>query len=166
MTKEEITEYRQQRIIPQEDTDYQKTQRIINTIIPYDITFTQTDLFDPSDMRFEYTTAKGDTKKYNVEIKTRNLDMTKYDDLPLKCSKYCDLVDDTKDDEKLLYVVLVNDDQYFIYDLDHIDWNQVTCRNWWIYDKEYNPDGHRKKVKTPTFFFPLSLACTNGMIPQ
>ena len=166
MTKEEITEYRQQRIIPQEDTDYMKTQRIINSIIPYDITFTQTGLFDASDMRFEYTSKKGDTKKYNVEIKTRNLDKTKYDDLPLKCSKYCDLVDDTKPDEKLLYIVLVNDDQYFIYDLDRIDWNLVTCRNWWIFDKEYNPNGHRKKVKTPTFFFPLSLACTNGIIPQ
>lgn len=167
MTAQEVYEYRQQKIEPQEDSDYIKTQRIITSILDrYTVTFTQTGLFDPSDMRFQYTTHSGKTRKFNVEIKTRNLDTTKYDDLPLKCSKYCDLIDDTKDDEKLLYVALVNDSEYYIYDLDRIDWNNVQCRNWWIYDKEFNPDGHKKKVKTPTFFFPMSQACCNGLIPK
>ena len=167
MTKQEIYEYRQQRIMPQEDTDYNKTQRIFTSILDgYDCTFTQTGLFDPSDMRFNYTTTNGATRKFNVEIKTKNQDMTKFDDLPLKVSKYCDFKDDTQPDEKMLFVVLVNDDQYFIYDLDNLNWNTVTCRNWWINDYEYNPDGEKKKVKTPTFFVPIDQACTHGIIPS
>ncbi len=167
MTKQEAHTIKQERINKQEDIDYINTQRIFQTILNgYDATFTQTGLFDASDMRFNYTTTKGDTRKFNVEIKTRNQDMDKYDTLQLKCSKYCDLVDDTLPDEKLLYVVLVNDTDYFIYDLDNIDWKAVQCRNWVINDYEYSPDGHRKKIKVPTFFFPTSLACTHGIIPK
>ncbi len=160
-------EYRQQRIVPQEDKDFDKTQSVFQQILNgYDVNFTQTGLFDPTDMRFEYTATNGAIRKFNVEIKARNQDMGKYDDLPLKVSKYCDMRGDTQPDEKLLYVVLLNDTDYFIYDLEKIDWNMVQCRNWVINDYEYNPDGHRKKIKVPTFFFPISMACTHGIIPQ
>lgn len=157
---------KQKKIIPQEDIDFENAKNVFNSILhDYDVTYTQTGLFDATDMRFVYEVDDTTSRKFNVEIKTRN-DNGKRTEIPLKVVKYCDMKEDTKDDEKLLYISLVNDYEYYIFDLSRMDWNQVDVRNWWIYDYQYADEDNRKKVKTPTYFFPIGLACSHGIIPK
>ena len=167
MTKQEAHEIKQKRINKQEDIDFDNTKKVFTEILNGDdVTFTQTALLAATDMRFEATSSSGHTRKFNVEIKTSNQDMDKYDNHLLKVSKFCDMREDTKPDEKLLYVVLSHDTEYFIYDLDKIDWNQVWCNNLYVNDYEFNPSEHQKKVKTPYFHLPYTQACTSGIIPK
>ena len=157
---------KQKKIIPQEDTDFENAKNVFNSILNgFEVTYTQTGLFDPTDMRFSYEANATTTRKFNVEIKTRNDNGTRTE-LPLKVVKYCDMLEDTLPDEKLLYIQLVNDYEYYIFDLSSIDWNAVSVRNWWIYDYQYADEDNRKKVKTPTYFFPTELACAHGIIPK
>ncbi len=157
---------KQQKIIPQEDKDFENAKKIFNQILhKYTVSYTQTGLFDATDMRFSYDENSTSTRKFNVEIKTRN-DNGYRTEIPLKVVKYCDMKEDTKDDEKLLYISLVNDYEYYVFDLSRMDWNQVDVRNWWIYDYQYADEDNRKKVKTPTYFFPTELACGHGKIPK
>lgn len=157
---------KQKKIIPQEDTDFENAKNVFNSILNgFDVTYTQTGLFDPTDMRFSYEANATTTRKFNVEIKTRNDNGTRIE-LPLKVVKYCDMLEDTLPDEKLLYIQLVNDYEYYIFDLSSMDWNKVPVRNWWIYDYQYADEDNRKKVKTPTYFFPIGLACAHGIIPK
>ena len=100
---------------------------------------------------------------FNCEIKTRNCNIEDCEGLPLTVNKYCNLKDDTKQWERLIYISLVNDDEYFIYDLDKVNWNKVICRHWYINDIEYTKENQIKK-KIPTFFFPISESCYNGFI--
>ena len=157
---------KQKKIIPQEDTDFENAKNVFNSILNgFEVTYTQTGLFDPTDMRFSYEANATTTRKFNVEIKTRNDNGTRTE-LPLKVVKYCDMLEDTLPDEKLLYIQLVNDYEYYIFDLSSMDWNAVPVRNWWIYDYQYADEDNRKKVKTPTYFFPTELACAHGIIPK
>lgn len=157
---------KQQKIIPQENGDFETAKAVFNSILNgFDVTYTQTGLFDPTDMRFSYEANATTTRKFNVEIKTRNDNGTRTE-LPLKVVKYCDMLEDTQPDEKLLYIQLVNDYEYYIFDLSSMDWNKVPVRNWWIYDYQYADEDNRKKVKTPTYFFPIGLACAHGIIPK
>ena len=157
---------KQKKIIPQEDIDFENAKNVFNSILDgFEVTYTQTGLFDPTDMRFSYEANATTTRKFNVEIKTRNDNGTRTE-LPLKVVKYCDMLEDTQPDEKLLYIQLVNDYEYYIFDLSSMDWNAVPVRNWWIYDYQYADGDNRKKVKTPTYFFPVELACSHGIIPK
>lgn len=151
-----------ERIRKQELQDYEDTKTILTDIFSdYTTTFTQMPEFSHSDMRMEVVGHQ--PHLYNVEIKTRNQDMTKYQTLPLKEAKLQRLVADTKEDEKLIYVVLVNGTEYFIFDLDNIDFNTVEKRNWRIKKQEYNIGGS-KYINVPTYFIPIHLAVNNGLI--
>lgn len=168
MTHTTATDIKNKKVNQQEDTDYQQAKKVFKSILSgYDPKFTQTAQLDPSDMRFNYTNKQGKNRYYNVEIKARNQDMEKYDTLPLKCSKYCDLIDDTMSIEKPLYIVLLNDSEYFIFDLTQLNWNNIKIKNWKINAVEYDPrNDKREKVKQPTFFIPIEQACCHGLIPE
>ncbi len=89
--------------------------------------------------------------------------MNRYNTLPLKVSKYQRLVADTKDGERLLYVVLLNDYQYFIFDLDRVDFTTIEKRKWKIQLQEFN-EGGSDYIEVPTYFIPAKLAVNNGLI--
>ena len=168
MKQPTATDIKNKKVISQEDKDYIRAKAVFNQILKgYNPKFSQTAQLDPSDMRVTYINRQGENRYLNVEIKERNQDMAKYDTLPLKASKYCDLIDDTMTIEKPLYIVLLNDTEYYIFDLTVINWNEVKLKNWKINAVEYDPrNDQRDKVKQPTFFIPVNQACCHGLIPK
>lgn len=146
-----------------EEKDYQTAKRIFSKLFKnYNIQFQQMPIGSVSDMRFSFIMKNGDVAKYNVEIKSRNQCLEDYDTLPLTVQKYANLKDNTEEWEKLIYISLVNDEEYYIFDLKNIDWNKVDCRNWLINDIEYSEQPTKKKI--PTFFIPIAQSCYNGFI--
>lgn len=150
-----------ERIRIQENKDFENTKDIINELFKrWETSFTQMPEFSASDMRFKVQ--KDDISyKYNVEIKTRTQDMEKYPQLALKVKKYCRLKEDTLDDEKLLYFVLVNHNEYFVFDLKKLDLNKCDIRNWKIKAQEYNVSGSHY-VEEPTIFIPITQVKMHG----
>ena len=153
-----------ERIRKQEEHDFNTTKMILERIYNnYTPTFTPTPEFSPSDMRYTVEGKSGNTYFYNVEIKSRNQDMEKWHTLPLKEAKYQRLIQDTKEGEKLLYVALVNDYEYYIFSLSNIDFSKIEKRNWKIKVQEYNVGGS-DYIEVPTYFIPTELAVNNGLI--
>ena len=147
-----------------EEKDYQTAKKIFNKIFSkYTVQFEKMKTGAVSDMRFQFMKKDGDVVKFNVEIKSRNQSLDDYDTLPLTVQKYCNLKDDTQDWERLIYISLVNDEEYFIFDLDKLDWNKVDCHNWFINDIEFS-SGTPNKKKIPTYFIPIAQSCYNGLI--
>jgi len=160
-------EQRNKEIDGQENTDFSKAKKVFQSILKgYTSNYHQTARLDPSDMRFNYTTKQGENRYFNVEIKERNQDMNKYHTLPLKVSKYCDLMDDTKPIEKPLYIVLLNDSEYYIFDLTRLDFSDIQLKNWNINKVEFDKEHNKQKEKQPTLFIPIGQACCHGLIPN
>lgn len=152
------------KIIEKEKRDYETAKKIFTKIFSkYQLQFERMESASVSDMRFKVHHPSGEITFFNCEIKTRNCNIEDCEGLPLTVNKYCNLKDDTKQWERLIYISLVNDDEYFIYDLDKVNWNKVICRHWYINDIEYTKENQIKK-KIPTFFFPISESCYNGFI--
>lgn len=150
-----------QRIMEQENKDYIQTRQIMTILFGnWTTTFQQMDEFSPSDMRFTATRGERE-RKYNVEIKSRNQDMTKYDTLPLTQRKLQRLRKDTAFDERLIFVVLVNESEYFIYDLYMLDFNEIELRDWHVKKQEYNINGSDYE-DVPTYFIPTDKAVKHG----
>ena len=55
-------------------------------------------------------------------------------------------------------------EQYFIFNLDKLDLNKCTIKNWLINKIEFC-EGQQKE-KQPTIFIPLEQAIYNGIIPK
>lgn len=163
----------------QEHIDYIKAVKVFDKILgakKYAAKYRQMPLGSPSDMRFNF-----EQRYFNVEIKSRNQDMDKYPQLQLKLSKLKRLALDTKDYEKLLYVVLVNDTDYYIYDLENIDFSStphveydeenidfsnLVFTDWTINKVQYAVEGETEIETVPTYFIPISMACAYGKIPR
>ncbi len=152
------------RVNEQENKDYVYTVNLLTDLFNnYETTFTQMPEFHPTDVRLKVVGHQ--PHKYNIEVKTRNQDMDKYHTIPLKEAKLNGMINDTKEDEKLLYIVFVNDYQYFIFDIDNIDFNKVEKRNWRIKKQEYNI-GKDEYITVPTYFIPIELSVNNGLIKK
>ena len=169
------------RMKKQENKDFTNAVRVFNKILgskKYTAKFNQMPLGSASDMRFN-----ADNRYFNVEIKERNQDMDKYPQLPLKLTKFKRLIEDTKEYEKLLYIVLVNNEEYYIYDLENIDFSETThveydpenidfsnlvFTDWTIKKVQYSveEDDKVEYETVPTFFIPISYACASGKIPR
>lgn len=96
-------------------------------------------------------------RKFNVEIKSRYQSKS-YGTLPITVKKYCNLKDNTFPDETLLYAVILNDEELYIFDLKKIDMNKVIIRNWDINEVEFPAQGEPVKKKQPAMFIPFSEA--------
>lgn len=150
----------------QENKDYINTVAIFDQLFgKWETTPAQMPEGYPTDMRYKVE-KDGDEHFYNVEIKTRNTDLERYPQLPLTVSKYENVMNDTMGFEKPIYVSLVNDTEYYIFDLSAIDINTVEKRLWHIKRKEYHKDGYEIWDDVPTYFFPISIACAHGIIPK
>jgi len=103
-----------------------------------------------------------DTWRYNLEIKERQQDMNKYHTLPLKVTKYCDIQDDTPNNVTPLIIYLLNDTEYYIFNLNKLDFNKIRIRNWNINKKEFT--NFREKQNQPTMFLPLNQSVYHGEI--
>ena len=88
--------------------------------------------------------------------------MEEYDTLPLTVQKYCNIIESCKLGEKPIYLSIVNDKEYYIFDISRIDMNKVIIKNWYINDIEYSDNPTKKKI--PTMFIPITESVNNGLI--
>lgn len=150
----------EERIEKQEEQDF----RIANAILKQ--LFTQ---FQPItekmpsksnyDMRMSAFTNQS-THVYAIELKSRKQDITKYTTLPITVRKLCNLMKARKEGDKLIYMVLLNNEEYFVFDLDTIQLPLTSIAFWNI--KKVEMDEDSTKEPTPTIFLPIEKAITHG----
>lgn len=99
--------------------------------------------------------------KYAVEIKERFQNLEDYATLPLKVSKYCSIKENTPSDAKPLIIYLLNEEEYFIFNLDKLDLNKCSIKNWYINKVEFS--ANQQKEKQPVIFIPIEQAIYNGI---
>lgn len=147
----------------QELKDYQITVTILSRIFKsYDPQFTMMAKGCVFDAKMYFTDNNNELYRYHIEIKSRRQNMEEYDTLPLTVQKYCNIIESCKLGEKPIYLSLLNDDEYYIFDLNKIDMNKVIIRNWYINDIEYSANPVKKKI--PTMFIPITESVNNGLI--
>ena len=102
-------------------------------------------------------------KRYTIEIKERNVDSIEdLETLPLKVKKYCNIMEKTKEDETPLIIYLVNNSNYYIFNIKALDLNTLNLRNWTIAKMQYTDK--RQYEEQPTFFIPIGCCIYNGII--
>lgn len=147
----------------QEEKDFQKAKEILNKIFHhYEPTFVKMAKGCFYDMKMWFIDKNNNLHRYHVEIKTRKQNMELYDTLPITCQKYCNVKDTCKMGEKAIYISLLNDTEYYVFDLDKVDLNSCVIRNWAINDIEYSDAP--KKVNIPTIFIPITQSVNNGLM--
>ena len=148
-------------MIEQETKDYNITNKIMTNIFQaYDCKISMKQMPIKSKIDAKMQVEKGNmSKKYVVEIKERNCeDNPEY--LPMTCKKYCNVMEQVKDNETPLAVYLVNDSEYYIFDLNKIDLNKCEIKNWWIAKVQFTDK--RQYDAIPTIFFPTNQCVYNG----
>lgn len=162
LDKRFFTMVKYKQIDAQETKDFNITNNIMTKIFQaYNAraTLTQMPQFSNYDATMQVT--KGDTfRQYTVEIKERNVPcLEDLESLPLKVKKYCNIIKHSENKTPLV-IYLVNNEEYYIYDLNKLDLNKVEIRNWNIPKVQYS-DKHQYEEQ-PTFFLPLNQSIYNG----
>ena len=150
----------QERIEKQEEQDF----RIANAILKQ--LFTQ---FQPLtekmpskstyDMRMSAFTNQS-MHVYAIELKSRTQDLSKYKTLPITVRKLCNMQKARREGDKLIYMVLLNNEEYLIFDLDNIKLPLNSIAFWNI--KKVEMDDDSIKEPTPTIFIPIDRAIIHG----
>lgn len=122
----------------------------------------QTKQYSHYDMDMKVT-KKGNIKRYNVEIKERNQDMDSYDELPLTMYKFLSIKESCKNGEIPLIIYLINDEEYYIFNLNDVCLCECEVRLWRIQAEQLSANS-KKRVEEPTVFIPTRLARYNGQI--
>ena len=149
----------QERIEKQEEKDFRLANAILKQL------FTQ---FQPItekmpsksnyDMRLSAFTNQS-THIYAIELKSRKQDFSKYKTLPITVRKLCNMQKARKEGEKLIYMVLLNNEEYYIFDLDNIQLQLSSIAFWNIKKVQFDDS---IKEPTPTIFLPINRAITHG----
>lgn len=145
----------------QELKDFQTTERIMKNIFKkygLNVELIQNPLYSHIDTKL----LVNKKHRYNVEIKERTQNMEKYDTLPLKVKKYINILKNTEKNIKPLVIYLVNNKEYFIFNLRQIDLNKCEFDNWFINKVEF--DKNQIKDEIPTLFIPICQAIYKGKI--
>lgn len=147
----------------QELKDYTTTVKILSRIFKkYNPQFSRMAKGCVFDAKMYFIDNNNEVYRYNIEIKSRKQNMEEYDTLPLTVAKYCNVKESCKLGEKPIYISIVNEEEYYIFDLDKLDMNNAKIRNWYINDIEYSNNPTKKKI--PTMFIPVTEAVNNGLI--
>ena len=147
----------------QELKDYTTTVKILSRIFKkYNPQFSQMAKGCVFDAKMYFTDSNNEVYRYNIEIKSRKQNMEEYNTLPLTVKKYCNVKESCKLGEKAIYLSIVNEEEYYIFDLFKLNMNNVTIKNWLINDIEYSDNPVKKKI--PTLFIPITEAVNNGLI--
>lgn len=149
----------------QEQKDFDTTEKIMKQIFTsYHATaqLNKNESYAPVDAYMNVK--KGEINKwYSIEIKERKQDMDIYDTLPLKVSKYINIMEASKGITPLV-IYLLNNEEYYIFDLNNIDLNKVEIKLWNIAKVQYCEK--QEYEQKPTFFIPITMAKYNGIIPN
>lgn len=145
----------------QESKDFTVTKAIMNRIFKTykaNVKMTQTPPYSPYDGNMTVTKDNVNSN-YIVEIKERNTDNAEY--LPLTCKKYCTVMENAINGTPLV-VYLVNNERYYIFDLNKLNLNLCKIKFWKIKKVQYSDN--EEMIKTPTIFIPQSECCYQGII--
>ena len=97
---------------------------------------------------------------YAIELKSRTQDLSKYTTLPITVRKLCNMQKARREGDKLIYMVLLNESDYFIFDLDTIQVPLSLIAYWNI--KKVEMDDDSIKEPTQTIFLPINRAIIHG----
>ena len=150
----------QERIEKQEEQDFRIANAILKQLFtPFQPLTEKMKSKSPYDMRLSAFTNQS-THIYAIELKSRKQDITKYTTLPITVRKLCNMQKARKEGEKLIYMVLLNESDYFIFDLDTIQVPLTSIDFWNI--KKVQFDDTSLQEETPTIFLPINRAITHG----
>ena len=150
----------QERIEKQEEQDFRIANAILKQLFtPFQPLTEKMKSKSPYDMRLSAFTNQS-THIYAIELKSRKQDITKYTTLPITVRKLCNMQKARKEGEKLIYMVLLNESDYFIFDLDTIQVPLTSIDFWNI--KKVQFDDTSLQEETPTIFLPINKAITHG----
>ena len=142
--------------------DYMITAQIFSQIFPK-VKTEKTEGWSIEDMDYSAYCYNVLEEVGKVEIKSRNQNTEKYSDIPLKVNKYCNMIDLCTGDTRCIYVVLLNESEFLIYDLKKLDLGSCTIRNWEIKTTQYVINSEKSvKQKYPTLFIPKAQCVYNG----
>ena len=125
----------------------------------YTVTTTGTPLTCPVDIKGSISTTDK-CAKFNVEVKQRNKSeeqLLKYPTAELRIDKYNRMLSETPNGTALLYIVLLNKEWCYVFNLKKLDWSKVSTFDWWIKQTQVEDNSPYKCY--PTYSIPLELAC-------
>ena len=150
----------QERIEKQEEQDFRIANAIIHNLFQRFQPLTEKMQSKSNyDMRLSAFTNQS-THIYAIELKSRKQDLTKYTTLPITVRKLCNMQKARMEGDKLIYMVLLNESDYFIFDLDTIQVQLTSIAFWNI--KKVEMDDDSIKEPTPTIFLPIDKAIIHG----
>ena len=150
----------QERIEKQEEQDFRIANAILHTIFkPFKPLTEKMPSKSNYDMRLSAFTNQS-TYIYAIELKSRKQDITKYPTLPITVRKLCNMQKARREGDKLIYMVLLNNEEYYIFDLDNIQVPLTSIDFWNI--KKVQFDNASLQEETPTIFLTLDKAITHG----
>ena len=150
----------QERIEKQEEQDFRLANAILKSIFqPFQPITEKMQSKSNYDMRLSAFTNQA-MHVYAIELKSRKQDLRKYKTLPITVRKLCNLMKARKEGEKLIYMVLLNNEEYYIFDLDNIQLPLTSIAFWNI--KKVQFDDASLQEETPTIFLPIEKATIHG----
>ena len=150
----------QERIEKQEEQDFRIANAILHNIFqPFQPITEKMQSKSNYDMRLSAFTNQS-THVYAIELKSRKQDLTKFKTLPITVRKLCNMQKARREGDKLIYMVLLNNEEYFIFDLDTIQVPLTSIAFWNV--KKVEMDDDSIKEPTPTIFLPIDKAIIHG----
>ena len=150
----------QERIEKQEEQDFRLANAILKQLFtPFQPITEKMPSKSVYDMRLSAFTNQS-THIYAIELKSRTQDLSKYKTLPITVRKLCNLMKARREGDKLIYMVLLNNEEYYIFDLDTIQVPLTSIDFWNI--KKVQFDNASLQEETPTIFLTLDKAITHG----
>ena len=150
----------QTKIEKQEEQDFRIANAILKQLFtPFQPITEKMPSKSAYDMRMSAFTNQS-THIYAIELKSRTQDLSKYKTLPITVRKLCNLMKARREGDKLIYMVLLNNEEYYIFDLDTIQVPLTSIDFWNI--KKVQFDDASLQDETPTIFLPIDKAIING----
>ena len=150
----------------QEEYDFQTTSLIMKDLYSkYDATYSIEKMPTYSTVDATMSVSKGAIKNhYFVEIKSRYVNNEEYKKtMPITVEKFLRVKESSMDATPLI-IYLLNNKQYYIFNLNKIDLNKVEIKLWKIEKIQYSETS--KKEEIPTIFLPVDMAVCTGDIPK
>ena len=149
----------QTKIEKQEEQDFRIANAILKQLFtPFQPITEKMPSKSAYDMRMSAFTNQS-THIYAIELKSRTQDITKYTTLPITVRKLCNMQKERREGDKLIYMVLLNNDEYYIFDLDTIQIPLTSIAYWNIKKVQFDDS---IKEPTPTIFLPIDKAIIHG----
>ena len=150
----------QTKIEKQEEQDYHIANAILKQLFtPFQPITEKMQSKSNYDMRLSAFTNQS-MHVYAIELKSRKQDLSKYKTLPITVRKLCNMQKARNEGDKLIYMVLLNNEEYYIFDLDTIQLPLSSIAFWNI--KKVEMDDDSIKEPTETIFLPLEKAIIHG----